>query len=72
MSVALTCDLVMKIGKSRKQFRDQCHAMLEELLELGAIYCDKIEDEEYYDRLISETDFNGRSVLNIICYCKFN
>ena len=41
------------------------------LLDLGAIYSEKIDDEDHYSSLISDMDFNGRSVLHIICYSKF-
>ena len=53
-------------------FRDRCNDLLEVLLGLGEIYSGKIEDEDYYCDLINDKDFNGRSVLNIICYSKFN
>ena len=53
MSIALTCDLVVKIGVSRKMFKDRCNETLETLLTLGMQYSAKIEDEEYYDQLIS-------------------
>ena len=71
MSIALTCDLLTKIGKSRKMFHDRCNDMLEVLLSLGEIYSSKIDDEDQYKALINDKDFNGRSVLNIICYSKF-
>lgn len=45
--------------------------MLDVLLSLGEIYSSKIDDEEYYKDLIKDKDFNGRSVLNIICYSQF-
>ena len=70
MSIALTCDLVVKIGASRKMYSDQCNEILETLLSLGEIYSSKVEDEDYY-ALANDKDFIGRSVLNIICYCKF-
>ena len=44
--------------------------MLDTLLNLGEIYSSKIEDDDYQD-LINDKDFNGRSVLNIIFYSKF-
>jgi hypothetical protein len=40
-------------------------------LELGKVYNDKIEDEEYFSSLILDTDFQNRTVLKIITYCKF-
>lgn len=36
------------------------------------MYSGKIDDEDYYKGLINDKDFNGRSVLNIICYSQFN
>lgn len=71
MSIALTCDLVVTIGKSRRMLFDRCNEQLDTLLSLGEIYSSKIEHEEFYYRLLNETDFSGRSVLNIICYSKF-
>ena len=71
MSIALTCDLLTKIGESRKMFRDRCNEMREIFLILGGIYSSKIDDEEYYKELVFDKDFNGRSVLNIICYSQF-
>ena len=47
MSIALTCDLVVKIGQSRKMFRDVCDEQLETLLKLGEIYSSRIEEDEY-------------------------
>lgn len=71
MSIALTCDLLVQIGTARKMFRDRCVEMTESLLELGEIYSQKVEDEDHYKNLINDKDFNGRSVLNIICYSQF-
>lgn len=51
-------------------FSDKCNEMLETLLGLGEIYSSKIEDDDYKD-LINDKDFNGRSVLNIIFYSRF-
>ena len=67
MSIALTADLLTNIAR-RKRFADQCRSMTEELLELGRIYNEKIDNEEYYETLIMDTDFNGRTILSIICY----
>ena len=41
--------------------------MKDELLTLGQYFNEKIEDETYYEELIMDTDFNGRTVLKIIC-----
>ena len=45
--------------------------MVDAFLDLGMIYSSRVEDEEHYKALINDKDFNGRSVLNIICYSKF-
>lgn len=35
------------------------------------MYSSKIQDEDYYEKLISDVDFKGRTVLKIICEEKF-
>ena len=46
--------------------------MIGDLLNLGQVYNEKIEDEKYYENLIMEDkDFTGRSVLNIISMRQF-
>lgn len=40
-------------------------------MRLGYIYSSKIEDEKFYEKLITEEDFKGRSVLKIIAEKKF-
>jgi hypothetical protein len=37
------------------------------LLSLGRIFISKIDDEKYYENLIMDKDFKGRSILKIIC-----
>jgi hypothetical protein len=71
MSIALTAEILTSIANTRKRFRDKCNNMLETLLSLGKMYAGKIEDEDLYRDMISDTDFNGRSVLFIICECGF-
>ena len=44
--------------------------MKDQLLDLGKIYNEKIGDDRYYETLIMDTDFRGRTVLSIICYSK--
>ena len=51
-------------------FKDVCDELLDTLLNLGEIYSSRIEEDEYKE-LIRDKDFNGRTVLSIICYCKF-
>lgn len=38
---------------------------------LGQMYSSKIEDEKFYEWLITEVDFKNRSVLKIIAVNKF-
>jgi hypothetical protein len=45
--------------------------MMETLLNLGKMYASKIDDEDLYQRMLTDTDFSGRSVLFIICECGF-
>lgn len=71
MSIALTAEILNKIGAQRKRYRDKCNAINEQLMSLGKMYAGKIEDEEYYKGIIQDTDFSGRSVLCIICDCGF-
>jgi hypothetical protein len=38
-----------------------------DILELGKVFNSKIDDEDYYEKLIADKDFRNRTVLNIIC-----
>jgi hypothetical protein len=67
MSIALTADLLTKIASGRRRFLDECTNLKNDILALGKVFNAKIEDEEFYQRLIEDMDFNGRTVLNIIC-----
>ena len=67
LSIALTSDLLTQIAKAKKRYQDRCNSMKEELLTLGQVYNDKITTDAYYKSLIMDVDFNGRSVLKIIC-----
>lgn len=71
MSIALTAEILMHISKTRKRYRDKCNDMMQTLLELGKMYAGKIADEDLYQRMLTDTDFSGRSVLFIICECGF-
>lgn len=67
MSIALTADLLTKIAMGRRRFLDECTNLKNDILALGKVFNAKIEDEAFYQRLIEDMDFNGRTVLNIIC-----
>lgn len=71
LTLTLTCDILVRIGQAKKIFRDQCNEMLDEMLSLGGIYSGKVEEIDVYKNLVDDLDFNGRSVLNIICYLGF-
>jgi hypothetical protein len=36
------------------------------MLKLGQMYTKKIEDENYYEQLIMQKDFNDRNIVKII------
>lgn len=67
MSIALTADLLTKIAVSRRRYTDQCLNLKNDILSLGKVFNAKIEDENFYKRLIEDADFTNRTVLNIIC-----
>ena len=67
LSIALTADLLTQIGKAKKSYQDRCTTMKDDLLALGKCYNEKITDDSFYKELITDTDFNGRTVLKIIC-----
>jgi len=71
MAIALSSEILIKVMKTRKKFENECKRVKKEMLRLGQMYISKIEDERYYEKLIMETDFKGRSVLKIIISNKF-
>ena len=66
MSIVLTSELLGRISLIRKRFENECDKIQKELIELGSMYIQKIEDEEHYEKLILDSDFKGRSMLKII------
>mmetsp|Transcript_13249 Transcript_13249/g.20706 ORF Transcript_13249/g.20706 Transcript_13249/m.20706 type:complete len:251 (+) Transcript_13249:1675-2427(+) len=71
MSIALSAELLMNIANSRKRFENECNGLKDDLLELGRMYNSKIDDEEYFEGLIMDVDYQNRTVLKIITSCKF-
>lgn len=71
MSICLAAEILTKIGISRRKLENECKRIKSALLSLGRMYSSKIEDEDYYEKLISDVDFKGRTVLKIICEEKF-
>ena len=57
MVIALTSELLIKIANNKKRFENQCNNLKAEVMELGKQYNLKNEDEEYYEKLMMDTDF---------------
>lgn len=66
MSICLTAEILTKVGESRRKLENECKRIKNSLLELGNMYSSKIDDENFYELLISDVDFIGRDVLKII------
>jgi hypothetical protein len=71
MSIALAAEILQNVCNSRKKFENECIKIKNSLLGLGKMFSSKIEDEKYYERLIMDLDFRGRSVLKIITQNNF-
>jgi hypothetical protein len=48
MTIALTAEILQRIGRLRRRYLDACTGMVEELLKLGSYFNGKIDDEEYF------------------------
>jgi hypothetical protein len=66
MTIALGCEILDKIAARKRKFYNECQKIKTDLLDLGKIYSSKIEDEERYENLILDEDFNQRTTLKII------
>jgi hypothetical protein len=66
MSIALACELLNKIADARRKFDRECYQIQWNLLKLGQLYSKKIEDEQYYEKIIMSKDFNDRNLVKII------
>ena len=71
MTIALACESLTQIAKNRKKLENQATRAKEDLLALGKTYSAQIDDEDYYEELITDTDFKGRSLLKIITDLEF-
>lgn len=71
MSIALASELLNNVGANRRKFENECQRIKNRLLELGRMYSAKIEDEKYYETLIMDQDFQGRTVIKIITVNSF-
>lgn len=66
MSIALSAELLTKISRERARFQNVCRGLKNELLELGKQYNLKIINEDYFKILITDVDFQNRTILKII------
>jgi hypothetical protein len=66
MSIALASELLSKIANSRRKFESECFQIQQNILRLGKMYSKKIENEDYYEKLIMSVDFKGRNLIKII------
>ena len=66
MSITLTAELLNHMASNRKRFENECKKTCEEILSLGKIFLDKVDDEKYYESLMMDRDFEGRTALKII------
>lgn len=71
MSIALAAEILNKVASARRKFENECNKIQTELLKLGKMYSRKIEDEKYYEKLITGQDFRGRTVLKTITQNNF-
>ena len=53
MTIALAAEILNHIGTSRRKFENECVKVRTQLLELGKMFSSKIEDEKYYEKLIT-------------------
>ena len=48
MAIALTAELLIKIGRNCTRFEKLCNNLKKEVLEFGRVFIGRIEDENYY------------------------
>ena len=72
LCIALSAELLTKISNSRPKFKNVCNGLKHSLLSLGKMYNSKITDEDYFVRLMMDTDFSNRSALKIITDCQLD
>jgi len=66
MTIALACEILTQIAKNKKKVSKASNKVKKDLLSLGQMYSSKIEDEDFYEELITDVDFRDRSLLKII------
>lgn len=71
MTIALAWETLTHILTHRKKLENQATKVRTDLLALGQMFSSKIEDEDYYEKLVTDTDFRGRSLLKIITDLEF-
>lgn len=53
MTIALAAELLNSIAEARRKFENECVKVRTQLLNLGKMFSSKIEDEKYYEKLIT-------------------
>ena len=53
MTIALAAELLNSIADARRKFENECAKVRNSLLDLGKMFSSKIEDEKYYEKLIT-------------------
>lgn len=71
MTIALSCEILTNIQKNRKKLENQSTTAKNNLLRLGQMYSSKIENEDFYESLVTDTDSRNRSLLTIITDFEF-
>lgn len=66
MTIALACETLSHIAKNRKKLENYAIKVKTDLLALGQMYSSKIDDEDFYEGLVTDRDFRDRSLLKII------
>lgn len=49
MTICLACEILIMIINERKKFDNECSRVIMQLLELGKMYSNKIENENFYE-----------------------
>lgn len=57
MTIALAADLLDNIGEKCKKLENECIRVKNDILELGRLFTSKIDDEEFYKKLLMVEDF---------------
>eukprot|EP00347_Sterkiella_histriomuscorum_P019687 403340671 len=71
LTIVLASEILNKISSVRKKFENECKRIVNQLLRLGEMFISKISDDKYYEKLITDVDFQERPVIKIIAKNNF-